>query len=136
MSIPRTTAKVCPAMVIPGGLLAVGRTLGASCRRDADRTKLPGGCLYRLATFASIGPDRLRSTVHFLKATLNNTSLTTVQRCRSGTGNLILEDLFSLVLSQFKKYHPSGILKFNYLGILQSLKLRISMGKSFEFIVS
>jgi len=29
------------------------------------------------------------------------------------------------VLSQFKKYQPSGILKFNNLGIFQSLKLRI-----------
>jgi len=30
-------------------------------------------------------------------------------------------------LSQFKKYHPSRNLKFNYLGIFQSLKLRILM---------
>jgi len=37
----------------------------------------------------------------------------------------ILEDLFSLVLSQFKKYSPSGNLQFHYLGIFQSLKLRI-----------
>jgi len=36
---------------------------------------------------------------------------------------------FSLVLSQFKKYHHSGNLKFNYLGIYQSLKLRILMEK-------
>jgi len=40
-----------------------------------------------------------------------------------------LEDLFSLVLSQLKKYHSPGILKFNNLGIFQSLKLRISMEK-------
>jgi len=32
-------------------------------------------------------------------------------------------------LSQFKKYHPSGNLIFNYLGIFQSLKLRILMEK-------
>jgi len=32
-------------------------------------------------------------------------------------------------LSQFKKYHPSGNLKLKYLGIFQSLKLRILMGK-------
>jgi len=38
-----------------------------------------------------------------------------------------LEDLFSSVLSRFKKYHPSGNLKFNNLGIFQSLKLRILM---------
>jgi len=40
-----------------------------------------------------------------------------------------LEDLFRSVLSQFKKYRPSGNLKFNYLGIFQSSKLRILMGK-------
>jgi len=39
----------------------------------------------------------------------------------------ILEDLLSSVLSQFKKYHPTGNLKFNYFGIFHSLKLRISM---------
>jgi len=38
-----------------------------------------------------------------------------------------IEDLFSSVLSQFKTYHPSGNLKFNYLGISQSLKLRTLM---------
>jgi len=40
-----------------------------------------------------------------------------------------LEDLFSSVLSQFKKYRPSGNLKFIDLDIFQSLKLRILMGK-------
>jgi len=38
--------------------------------------------------------------------------------------------LFSLVLSQFKKYHPSGSLKLNNLGIFQSLKLRNLMEKN------
>ena len=33
------------------------------------------------------------------------------------------------MLSQLKKYHPSGNLKFNNLGIFQSLKLRNLMGK-------
>jgi len=42
---------------------------------------------------------------------------------------IILEDLFSSVLSQLKKYNPSGNLKFKYLSISQSLKLRILMGK-------
>ena len=46
------------------------------------------------------------------------------QRCRSETEKHILEDHFSLVLSQFKKYHPSGKLKTKNLGIFQSLKLR------------
>jgi len=32
-------------------------------------------------------------------------------------------------MSQFKKYHPSGNLKFNNLGFFQSLKLRILMEK-------
>jgi len=40
-----------------------------------------------------------------------------------------LEDLFSSILSQFKKYHPSGNLKSKNLGIFQSLKLRNLMGK-------
>jgi len=44
-------------------------------------------------------------------------------------GNRILEDLFSSVLSKFKKYHLSGNLKFNNLGIFQSLKLRNLMRK-------
>jgi len=41
----------------------------------------------------------------------------------------VLQDLFSLVLSQLKKYHPSGKQKFHNLGIFQSLKLRNLMGK-------
>jgi len=40
----------------------------------------------------------------------------------------ILEDLFCSALSLFKKYHPSGNLKFNDLGIFQSLKFRNLMG--------
>jgi len=36
-------------------------------------------------------------------------------------------------LLQFKKYHPSGNLKLNNLGIFQNLKLRILMKKSFQF---
>jgi len=39
------------------------------------------------------------------------------------------KDLFSSVLSHFKKYHPSGNMNFNNLGLFQSLKLRISMEK-------
>jgi len=42
----------------------------------------------------------------------------------------ILEDLLSSVLSQFKKYHPSGNLKFNYLDIFRSLKLHSLMEKN------
>jgi len=53
----------------------------------------------------------------------------TAQQCRSATEKFILEDLLSLLLSYLKKYHPSGNLKFNYLVILQSLKLRILMEK-------
>jgi len=36
-----------------------------------------------------------------------------------------VEDLFSSVLSQLKKYRPSGNLKFYNLSIFQNLKLRI-----------
>jgi len=53
----------------------------------------------------------------------------TAQRCRSETEKNILEDLFSSVLSKFKKYHPSGNLEFNYVDIFQSLKLRNLMGE-------
>jgi len=44
----------------------------------------------------------------------------------------VLGDLFSLVLSQFKKCHYSEDIKFNNLGIFQSLKLRNSMGKNLQ----
>jgi len=45
------------------------------------------------------------------------------------TEKFILGDPFSLLLSQFRKYHPFGKLKFNNTGIFQSLKLRILMEK-------
>jgi len=41
----------------------------------------------------------------------------------------MLDDLFSSVLSQFKKYHPSGNMKFNNFDVFQSLKLRNLMGE-------
>jgi len=41
-----------------------------------------------------------------------------------GNRKKYFEDLFSSVLSQFKKYHPSENLKFYNLGILKSLKMR------------
>jgi len=43
--------------------------------------------------------------------------------------NNIFEDLFGAVLSQFKKFHPSGNLEFYNLGILKSLKLCILVKK-------
>jgi len=52
-----------------------------------------------------------------------------------GNRKNILEDLFSTVLSLIKKYHPSGNLKFNNLGIFQSLKFRILMEKNFQFLL-
>jgi len=48
----------------------------------------------------------------------------------------ILEDLFSSVLSQFKKYNTSGILKYYYLGISQSLKLSIFIEKILSISLS
>jgi len=42
----------------------------------------------------------------------------------------IIEDLFSSVFSQFKKYPPSGNLKFNNSGIFQSFKFRILIKKN------
>jgi len=47
-----------------------------------------------------------------------------------GNGKNILWDLFSSVLAHFKKYHLSGNLKFNNLGIFQTLKLRFLMEKN------
>jgi len=44
---------------------------------------------------------------------------------------IIFEDLFSSVLSEFKKYHPYENLKFKNFGIFKSLKLRNLMGKIF-----
>jgi len=52
--------------------------------------------------------------------------LTTAQRCLRKK----IEDLFNSVLSQFQKYNLAGNQKFNYLGIFQSLKLRISLEKN------
>jgi len=46
----------------------------------------------------------------------------------------ILENPLSSVLSQFKLITPPENLKFNYLGIFKSLKLRVSMEeKPFNF---
>jgi len=47
----------------------------------------------------------------------------------------ILEELFSSVLSCFKKYQPSENQKLNNLGIFQSSKL-CKREKSFEFLLS
>jgi len=41
----------------------------------------------------------------------------------------VLEDLLSSILSQFKKYRPSGNPKFHYLDIFQGLTLHILMEK-------
>jgi len=48
---------------------------------------------------------------------------------RSETGKNILEELFSSVILQFNKYHPSGNLTFNYVDIFQILKLFNLLGK-------
>jgi len=40
-----------------------------------------------------------------------------------GNRKNILKDLFSSVLSQFKKYHAPGKLKFSYLGHSPKLKI-------------
>ena len=39
------------------------------------------------------------------------------------------------MLSQFKKYHSSGNLKVNYLGVFQSSKLRNFMGKILRYSI-
>jgi len=40
------------------------------------------------------------------------------------------ERIFLVQYCQFKKYHPSGNLKFNNLGLFQSLNLRILLEKN------
>jgi len=71
------------------------------------------------------------------------TSLSSKERVVSATFNPLLlsdavrkhkksipEDLFSSVLSQYKKHHPSWNRKFKNLGIFKSLKLHILKGKN------
>jgi len=48
----------------------------------------------------------------------------------------ILQDLFTSELSPLKKYNPPEKLKFNYLGIFQSLKWRILKGKFLSTILN
>jgi len=63
------------------------------------------------------------------KSWLNPLTLTPSDAVRKQK-NIILENLFSSVLSQFEKFHTPRNLKFNYLGISQSLKLRITLEKN------
>jgi len=58
------------------------------------------------------------------------------KRCRSETEKKYSEDHFRSVLSLFKKYLPSRSIKFNNIGISQSLKLRILVEKSLKFLLS
>jgi len=71
-------------------------------------------------------------------AAVLRTSLTpTAQRCRLETEKHILDGLFSSVYChKIKKKRPNGNLTFNNLGIFQSLKLRILMEKSSQFLLS
>jgi len=95
------------------------KCLGITVRyKHKLRTERPLLCLWISDVFST-----------FLR-TPNLTWPTTVQRCRSETEKFSLEDLFSSVLSQFKKkVTPLGtwnlIIKANF----QSLKLRNLMGK-------
>jgi len=52
-----------------------------------------------------------------------------------GNRNINLENIFISVFSQFQEYHPSGNVKVNTLGIFQSLKLHVLMGKSFQYLL-
>jgi len=54
----------------------------------------------------------------------------------SKTEKIALKDLSSSVLSTLKKGHLYGNLKFNNLGVVQSLKLHIFLEKSFQFLLS
>jgi len=52
----------------------------------------------------------------------------------SGNRKKYLRGSFQFSLLQFKKYHPSGKVKFINLGIFQSLKFRILVEKTFQFL--
>jgi len=60
----------------------------------------------------------------------NKVNFNPLHPCCLATEKSILEHLFSSALSPFKDYHPSGNLKFNYLGVFQSLKLCILVEKN------
>jgi len=49
---------------------------------------------------------------------------------------ILFEDFSSSVFLQYKKYHPLETWKFNNLGISPSLKLRILVEKSFQYLLS
>jgi len=78
--------------------------------------------------------------IQFISGDLNASRPNSQYRPAMPLGNrkkIILEGLLSSVLTQFKKYNPSGNRKSNNLGIFQTLKLRTLMGKkSFEFLSS
>jgi len=57
------------------------------------------------------------------KTDVNPLPPSAAQRCRSETEKNSFEDLFSSVLLIFKKYYPSGNLKYINLGISQSKKI-------------
>jgi len=88
----------------------------------------------RASVLSSLTPSDLTGTLlnlhHSDETILRNIKLTTAQRCCSETKKKnILEDIFSSVLSHFKEYQPSLNVKFNNVGIFESLKLRNLMGK-------
>jgi len=102
---------------VVGNLLESGKDYDVCF--DSVQTRRNSGC------FARVGTRRK------WLSRLNKTFIqpTTAQRCRSETEKNILDDFLSSVLSQLKKYHPSGNLTFNNLGIFQSLTFRILMKK-------
>jgi len=67
--------------------------------------------------------------IHCISVNTEKNSVLLAQRYHSAAEKFILEDLFSSVLSEFKKYHPSGNLKFNYVGILLKLEIAYFNGK-------
>jgi len=46
-----------------------------------------------------------------------------------GNRKIYFKGIFQFSIVKFKKYHPSGNVEFNNLGICQSLKLRNLLGK-------
>ena len=53
-------------------------------------------------------------------------------RCRSGTEKKYFRSSFQFSTVTIQKISPPGNLKFNYSGVFQTFKLRLSMKKNFQ----
>ena len=120
---PRCTAfcwKICPSTSSRCTGRSAGRKSGSwppwtsqasACTRSTRRTSYRDS---QRKLFRQVLNSSNSSKIHFEKR-LSFLWLqpTTAQRYRLKTEKIILEDLLSSALSEFKEYRPSGNLKFN-----------------------